>query len=242
MTPSLSIVTVTFNNAAGLAATVTSLRSLAIRPAELVVVDGGSDDGTRAYLEELELGFPLRWVSEPDGGIYDAMNKGVGMASGQLLHFLNAGDVVFGEPYAGLAGPALLPVRIESGRRTYLQRVPRVFRWSYCHQGVVFPAANVCFDASFRIAADLDLLLRRFPTGVASLPMQARGGVVYDLGGVSQRSKVARDREITRIYLRNGRWLLGTAFALAAASKRVLGPIPSKLHAALGYRETPRAE
>ena len=79
------------NDLDGLIKTVKSVRSQTLPPHELIVIDGGSTDGSREYLSENEHLFS-KFVSQPDRGIYDAMNKGVGLASGNWLLFLNAGD------------------------------------------------------------------------------------------------------------------------------------------------------
>ncbi len=98
----LTIITITYNNLSGLRRTMDSVvrqvSSLceADIAVEQVVVDGGSTDGTVAYLQTQQDTYPLplRWVSEPDGGVYDAQNKGIGMATGEYCYFLNAGDVL----------------------------------------------------------------------------------------------------------------------------------------------------
>lgn len=82
----LSIITVAFRNLEGIVKTHASLAHLAQVEDisfEWIVVDGGSNDGTREYLENLNGIFNLRFVSEPDNGIYDAMNKGIAMAQGK---------------------------------------------------------------------------------------------------------------------------------------------------------------
>ena len=76
----LSIITVAFRNLEGIVKTHASLAHLAQAEDisfEWIVVDGGSNDGTREYLENLNGIYNLRFVSEPDNGIYDAMNKGI---------------------------------------------------------------------------------------------------------------------------------------------------------------------
>lgn len=92
----LSIITVAFRNLAGIVKTHASLAHLAQADDisfEWIVVDGGSNDGTREYLENLNGIYNLRFVSEPDNGIYDAMNKGIEMAQGKFALFLNSGDI-----------------------------------------------------------------------------------------------------------------------------------------------------
>ena len=115
---SVSVVTVTLNNAAGLRETLNSLAALQYRPMEVVVVDGGSTDDTAAVVREFEMQLPLSFTLQADDGIYDAMNKGHRSCSGEFVHYLNAGDTVFGEPYRQVVQACLLPVHVhdESGR------------------------------------------------------------------------------------------------------------------------------
>lgn len=87
--PTISIVTPVFNGAATLEQTLESVRSQGYPGLEHVVVDGGSTDGTVEILERAE---DVRWISEPDRGLSDAMNKGFAMASGELVGWLNADD------------------------------------------------------------------------------------------------------------------------------------------------------
>lgn len=87
--PLFSIITITYENLDGLRGTVESVRRQSCGDYEHIVVDGGSSDGTTQWLERE---FRGAWVSERDGGRYDAMNKGARMASGEYLWFLHAGD------------------------------------------------------------------------------------------------------------------------------------------------------
>lgn len=89
----LSVVTITFNNLAGLKRTLAVFeKERFVHEVEIVVVDGGSKDGTEAFLASQTL--TANWVSEPDRGIYHAMNKGLARATGEYVWFLNAGDWV----------------------------------------------------------------------------------------------------------------------------------------------------
>ncbi|WP_148872734.1 glycosyltransferase, partial [Serratia marcescens] len=92
----LSVITVAFRNYEGVVKTWASLAHLARDPGiefEWIVVDGGSADGTAEFLQNLNGQYNLRYLSEKDNGIYDAMNKGIGMAHGKFAIFLNSGDV-----------------------------------------------------------------------------------------------------------------------------------------------------
>ena len=90
----LSIITINRNNATGLEKTMHSVLSQSQKDYEYVVVDGASTDNSVDVIQRLaeDFGERLKWISEPDEGIYNAMNKGIGMASGDYLQFLNSGD------------------------------------------------------------------------------------------------------------------------------------------------------
>lgn len=89
----LSIITINFNDAQGLEKTIQSVISQTYNDFEYIVVDGASKDGSvdviKKYSDSL-----THWVSEPDTGIYNAMNKGTRMASGEYCLYLNSGDVL----------------------------------------------------------------------------------------------------------------------------------------------------
>ena len=92
--PKLSIITINYNNLEGLKRTVESVVNQTWQEFEYIVIDGGSTDGSAAYLESQATHFDY-WVSEPDAGIYNAMNKGIQKAAGDYLLFLNSGDHLF---------------------------------------------------------------------------------------------------------------------------------------------------
>ena len=90
----LTIITINRNNAAGLERTLRSVAGQSCRDFEYIVIDGASTDGSVEVIQRFApvFGDRLKWVSEPDTGIYNAQNKGIRMASGQYLEFLNSGD------------------------------------------------------------------------------------------------------------------------------------------------------
>ncbi len=89
----LSIITINYNNANGLKKTIESVVGQTQKDFEYLIIDGGSNDGSveviKQYADKINY-----WVSEPDKGIYDAMNKGILAAKGEYLLFLNSGDVL----------------------------------------------------------------------------------------------------------------------------------------------------
>ena len=86
-----SIITINFNNREGLERTIKSVITQTCQDFEYIIIDGGSTDGSidiiKKYANKIHY-----WVSEPDNGIYHAMNKGVQFAHGEYLNFMNSGD------------------------------------------------------------------------------------------------------------------------------------------------------
>jgi glycosyltransferase involved in cell wall biosynthesis len=175
---------------------------------ECVVVDGASSDGTLAALAPFK--GRIRLQSEPDKGIYDAMNKGLKRARGRVVGFLNAGDVFLGDrnlaavakafdtdPHLG-ACFAGLEIRDEQGRlKRWWPAEPYVEGaftkgWMPCHPtfyALRRPLLDLGgFDTRYRLAADYDLMLKALT--VAKLPSKplALALVRMKSGGASQAS------------------------------------------------------
>ena len=91
-----SIITVNYNNKDGLRATIESVVSQTFRDFEFIVIDGGSTDGSVDVLKEYNDKITY-WVSEPDKGIYNGMNKGIAKATGDYLNFMNSGDCFYAD-------------------------------------------------------------------------------------------------------------------------------------------------
>ena len=89
-----SIITVNFNNKEGLRKTIESVIHQTLRDFEFIVIDGGSTDGSVDVLKEYDSKIDF-WISEPDGGIYQGMNKGIKKATGDYLNFMNSGDCFY---------------------------------------------------------------------------------------------------------------------------------------------------
>ncbi|MBF8150977.1 glycosyltransferase [Winogradskyella sp. F6397] len=87
----ISIITINYNDLEGLQKTMKSVLGQTYTDIEYIIIDGGSEDGSKAYIESCEQDLAY-WVSEPDNGIYNAMNKGIAHATGDYLLFLNSGD------------------------------------------------------------------------------------------------------------------------------------------------------
>lgn len=89
----ISIITINYNNLIGLRRTVASVKAQIYKDFEYIIIDGSSTDGSREFIEE-QSGID-QWISEPDKGVYEAMNKGIQRAHGDYCLFLNSGDILF---------------------------------------------------------------------------------------------------------------------------------------------------
>ena len=94
-TPKISIITVCLNAVGVIDTAITSVLGQNFLDFEYIVIDGGSKDGTVDLLNKYQQQNKLRYTSEADGGIYDAMNKGIKMATGEWIYFLGSDDVFF---------------------------------------------------------------------------------------------------------------------------------------------------
>ena len=92
--PTVSIITITYNAEKFLERTIKSVVAQGSTDYEYIVIDGASTDGTLAIIKQYERHI-TSWISEPDGGLYDAMNKGLRRAQGQYVWFMNAGDELY---------------------------------------------------------------------------------------------------------------------------------------------------
>jgi glycosyltransferase involved in cell wall biosynthesis len=113
----LSIVTISFNSEQYLEQTIRSVIGQSYANIEYVVVDGGSNDGTldiiRKYDSEID-----RWISEPDAGIADAMNKALSLTTGDFVYFLHSDDYLEGDDAIEKASRHLTNLSRERGRKS----------------------------------------------------------------------------------------------------------------------------
>ncbi|MBW9402035.1 colanic acid biosynthesis glycosyltransferase WcaE [Leclercia sp. EC_58] len=199
----LSVITVAFRNYEGVVKTWRSLRNLAGDPSlnfEWIVVDGGSNDGTAEFLEKLNGEYNLRYISEKDRGIYDAMNKGIDMAQGRYAIFLNSGDIfhddvaqfvrqlVRVQDNAMYMGDALL----DFGDGNKVCRTAKPGWYIYhslpaSHQAIFFPLSGLKtypYDLQYRVSSDYALAARLYKAGY---PFKRLPGLVseFSMGGVS---------------------------------------------------------
>ncbi|MFY9362341.1 MAG: glycosyltransferase family 2 protein [Dysgonamonadaceae bacterium] len=180
-TKKLSVITVTYNAEHTLERTLKSVREQTYPAIEHIIVDGNSNDGTVALIHRYE-NERLKWISEPDKGLYDAMNKGIKMATGDYLCFLNAGDTFYDTDtvqkiFASIDedhSPDILygetAIVDDNGRFLHMRRLqaPKNLTWKsfkhgmvVCHQAFIVKRELVePYDLSYRFSADFDWCIR----------------------------------------------------------------------------------
>lgn len=219
----ISIITVAFNAVDTLADTIKSVASQTHAEIEHIIIDGASTDGTQELIDRYASGIS-HFLSEPDKGIYDAMNKGLGLATGEVIGFLNADDVyankdvlqrvaelmahneldaVFGD--AEFVNPAR-PARSVRRYRSDRFRPDRIaWGWMPAHPALflrrgVYERFGV-FRTDYRIAGDFELVARIFHDGTLKYRHVPEVWVRMRIGGISTggwRSSVLLNREVLR--------------------------------------------
>lgn len=182
--PKFSIITVTYNAGKVLEDTIQSVIAQTYRNVEYLVVDGASKDNTLGIVQKYKE-YIHRIVSEPDKGLYDAMNKGIRLATGDYVCFLNAGDKLYNsdtlqQMVQSLNNVKELPDVIygetaivdEKGCFLRMRRLaaPEVLNWKsfkegmlVCHQAFFAKrelAVKECYNLSYRFSADFDWCIR----------------------------------------------------------------------------------
>lgn len=195
----LSIITVVYNDRAGFVKTASSVAEQRAFYSEIeyIVIDGGSKDGTADAISEASVGIDY-WVSEPDKGIYDAMNKGLRAATGSALLFLNAGDYFVGDVLSSFrTAPAFLPVKYIDilGRFRDRPIVNERVGISNCHQGIIFEAKAIEYDCTYDICADYQYFLDHGYHKKITM-LSSVGYVFFDAVGVSATRILDRDRQV----------------------------------------------
>lgn len=184
MIPKISLITVTFNSDKTLRDTINSVLKQTYTNIEYIVVDGLSKDNTMDIVREYEPQFEgrMKWISEKDKGLYDAMNKGVRMATGDVVGILNSDDfftandvlekvaVGFDEQTDAVYGDLhyVHPDDLQHSVRYYSSKIFKrnLMRMGFIPAHPTFYCRRECFDkfgyykTDYKIAADFDLLLR----------------------------------------------------------------------------------
>lgn len=208
----ISIITITYNSATTLQRALASVQQQTYKDIEHVIVDGGSTDGTKdliaAYAGKHK---NVRWISEPDDGIYNALNKGIALATGDVIGFLHSDDVFASPDVIAQIAEAMEQHKVDVvyGDLQYCRGDKVVRRWKsnpYDPRSLKFgwmpphPTVYVRrevyehvgkYDEWFRISADYDMMIRVFQAGYSShyIPSVL---VCMETGGASNKNARAR--------------------------------------------------
>lgn len=226
----VSIITATFNSAATLRDTMESVLNQSYQDYEHIIIDGLSNDSTLSIIAEFEPRYHgrLKYISEKDKGLYDAMNKGISMATGDVIGILNADDFYTSNDILSTVAIEMdnvdaiygdihyvSPANLDKCVRYYSSKSFR--RWKmrlgfmpahpsfYCRQDIY--ARYGIFDLSFKVAADFEQLLRLIYIHKISTKYIEKDFVTMRTGGASSsglqsHKKIIRDHILA--YKKNG--------------------------------------
>lgn len=155
--PKISIITINYNNFEGLKTTFESVKNQTYQAFEYIVIDGASTDGSLKVLED-NSSFVDYWISEPDKGVYHAMNKGIHKASGEYLLFLNSGDHFYSHTVLEKNHHYLIEkdiiyfnLQVIENQKTFIKNYPEILSFSYFVEDTLpHPATFIKRDAFFK--------------------------------------------------------------------------------------------
>lgn len=208
----VSVITVCYNAVRSIERTIKSVKEQEYPDLEYIVIDGGSTDGTvdviRRYSNLISY-----WISEPDKGIYDAMNKGLDHAAGDWIIYMNSGDLfvnkyviqsVFSKPIGKHIG-VIFGSTIANGKimdmTPFIYSSRKLKSMGICHQSIFVRTAiarRIGFDLTFKVAADYDMIMRIYKLGYKFLDVK-KPISIFDKNGFSSYSKVLQLKEEARI-------------------------------------------
>lgn len=223
----ISLITVTYNSGSTLPTTLHSVLSQTYPDIEYIIIDGLSQDNTVSIIKEYEPKFNgrLKWISEKDSGLYDAMNKGIRMATGDIVGILNSDDfftrndvlqrvvyefgkekeldAVYGDVHF------VNPDNLDQCVRYYSSKIFRrkLMRFGFMPAHPSFYLRRECFEkwgyykTDYKIAADFEFLLRVVYRGRIRMKYLAFDMVTMRTGGAST-SGIASHRQIMKEHLR----------------------------------------
>lgn len=230
----ISLITATYNSGRVLRTTLESVLKQTYSDIEYIIIDGASKDNTMDLVHEYEPLFNgrIKWISEPDKGIYDAMNKGIRMATGDIVGIINSDDFYHrtdvlsrvAEAFEELGVQAVYgdvrfvhPGDLDKTIRYYSSKVfsPKLFRYGFMPAHPTFFTYKKYFEefgyykTDYKIAADYELLVRFLYVHKLQAKYLPLDFMKMRTGGVSTasvRSNILLNKEIVRACRENGLW------------------------------------
>jgi glycosyltransferase involved in cell wall biosynthesis len=209
--PLISIITVVYNGASTLEQTMLSVINQTYKNIEYIIIDGDSTDGTVDIIKKYENKIAY-WVSEPDKGIYDAMNKGIDKATGEWINFMNSGDWFYNKSVISLIFENDYSVydfiygntEERCPDKTIIQKAGKFWKTGIVHQSIFSKTAlnkKFKFDMKYKIAADFDftykIFLKRYKTLHLDITITS-----FDMIGISHYNRYIGFKESRNISLK----------------------------------------
>lgn len=198
----LSVITINYNNCGGLRKTIESVVNQTYKEFEYIVIDGGSTDGSvdviKEYADRIDY-----WVSEPDKGIYNAMNKGIDVANGEYCLFINSGDnlvgnIVLEQCHVYLDGTDVVCGNIETDRGGVWRSPKEIsLHYFYSHRSLPHPASFIKtsllkkyhYDENLKIVSDWKFFIQVLVFDCSSYKDIDVIVSVFDTSGISCTNK-----------------------------------------------------
>lgn len=213
----ISIITVVFNDKALIEKTILSCLSQKYPNIEYIIIDGDSKDGTLAIIDKYKSRLSY-FVSEQDKGIYDAMNKGIAVATGEWINFMNAGDCFYNDNVLNTIFSTDLSADIIYGKNQciypYFDRINEPLPLERLKYGMIFSHQSMLvktalmkaqnFDLSFKLSADYHFIYNAFKKGLKLKSVDTIISTVL-AGGVSESNLIHTHLERKRIALQHER-------------------------------------
>jgi len=217
MQPKLSVITIVYNNVRDIERTMLSVLNQTYPNIEYIIIDGASDDGTKDIIYKYKDKI-AHFISEKDKGIYDAMNKGLALATGDYVLFMNSGDEIYSaetvkDVFESAPGADIYYGETEMfnaqwkslGQRRH--RAPETFSWhsfkhgmSISHQAIyVKRSLTEPYDLRYKYSADIDWIIK-VAKNASSIVNTHSYVAKYLVGGISKQKHLASLKERFRIF------------------------------------------
>ena len=251
--PLVTIITVVYNNDRYLETTIASVLAQSYDNLEYIIVDGGSTDGTLDIIRQYEDRIDY-WISEPDGGLYEAMNKGVALAKGDIIGILNSDDLYFADTVTQIVAEYrqhTKPCIIYGSMRKFVDEETTISTNRGDLSDRAFDTASIVinhptcfvprslyrdfggFKPEYEVGADRELMMRFHSQGVEFINLE-RAIAQFRLGGTTSDQSLAKifNREVVQEY----RLLSAYKVSKIAISKVLLRKIVQGMRKWLFYR------
>jgi glycosyltransferase involved in cell wall biosynthesis len=204
--PLISVITVVYNCKENIEESILSVLNQKNDTIEYILIDGGSSDGTVDVIKKYQDRIS-NWVSEPDKGIYDAMNKGILSAKGKYICFINSGDLLLELPTNRILNSSAdliaFPVKLSNGNvfRPKVDFSLRI-RNTLPHQGCFYKnTPELIYNTNFKVFSDFYLNQKMFKNNMVIETFQNPIVAFHDMGGISHDKK--HGKEIFRVVRKN---------------------------------------